>query len=227
MAVVDDDSPERGSALRAGFEPVRRDDLVDPCSRVDVGAIRLPPEPEPEVLEADREPDHDPIARQDESVHRPDPRGRLADEPVGVGVAADDAVEGHDVRRFDGGGKLHEIAFDELDPVVQLESPSFLPGDVQGRGRPIDEDGMADPALEQLVVDDADPTADVEDGRARGTVRLQELEKHPRGPIRSIPAIPVAVVLSVAPIEDRREPLWLAPAAVHLDSLRDRARRTA
>ena len=66
------------------------------------------------------------------------------DERFGVGVAADDPVEGHDVRRFDGGGQLHEVALDELDPVGQVEALSFLPGDCQGRRRPIHEDGMAD-----------------------------------------------------------------------------------
>jgi hypothetical protein len=88
----------------------------------------------------------------------------------------------------------------------QVEPPSFLPGDCQGCSRSIHEDGMADPGLEQFLVDDAYPTADVEDGRAASAVRRQELEKHPRRPIRALPAIPVAVVLGIAPIEHRREP---------------------
>ena len=165
-AVVDHDPPEGRLALRPRMEPVRRRDLVDPRGRVGVGAIGPPPQPHPEVLEADRDPDHESVARQDEPVGGPGAGGRQADEPFGVGVAADDPVERHDVRGLDGGGALDEVTLDELDPVEQVEPPSLVTRDLQRRRRPIHEHRVAGAGPEQLLVDDADPAADVEDGRA-------------------------------------------------------------
>ena len=97
----------------------------------------------------------------------------------------------------------------------RLSRRSLLPRDLQRRRRPIDEHGVAGAGPEQLLVDDADPTADIEDGRAGRAVRRQELEQHPRRLVRPVLAIPVAVALGVPPIEDRREPFRVAPAAVH------------
>jgi deazaflavin-dependent oxidoreductase (nitroreductase family) len=159
------------------------------------------------------------IAGQHESVGGPGAGRRQANQPFGVRVTADDPVERHDVGSVDGGRLSHEVALDEVDPVKQLEPARLLTSDVERRRRPVHQDSMPGSGPEQLVVDDADAAADVEDGRARGAVRRKQLEQHPRGPVRSVATVAVAIAVGVAAVEDRCEPVGVAPAGVHGCSL--------
>ncbi len=92
----------------------------------------------------------------------PRPLGRQPDERRDVRVAAHDPVEGHDVRRVDGGRAAHEIALDELDPVEQPGAARLFAGDLEVGRRAVDEHGMTGAGAEQLLIDDPDPATDVE-----------------------------------------------------------------
>ena len=153
-------------ALRARAEPVRGRDRIDPCGRVDVRAISLSPQAEPEVLEADRQPDQAAVARQDEAVCGPDPRGRQADERLRVGVAADDPVERHDVGGIDRGGPPTKSPSTNSIRSSRSSRRASWRATSRDAVEPSTSTAWPGAGPEQLLIDDADPTADVEDGRA-------------------------------------------------------------
>lgn len=103
-----------------------------------------------------------------------------------IGIAADHAVESHDIRRIDGGRDRSKVGMSEGHPsgVTQPCRLGRGNGDVS-LGR-VNLGGAGKPVFEQHVVDGPDSATDVEESRAggKGTLadRIQELSRGWVGP---------------------------------------------
>ncbi|KAF2413241.1 hypothetical protein B1729_10820 [Microbacterium sp. B35-04] len=118
--------------------------------------------------------------------------GGSAEQPLVVGVAADDTMQHDDVCRLDGlrgAGEVHPQGprHASAQPRLVEEPRSF--GLV--RGRELDVGGVRRAPLERLELDVADPTTDLEQRRAVETQRVGELEHELRA--RREPLAPVSL----------------------------------
>jgi hypothetical protein len=90
-----------------------------------------------------------------------------ADERVWIGIAADNAIHHDDVCRRDGARFTHEVAKPSLDAVGHPVLAEQLRCDRLVSGRKLDVGDVCRPGLQQLELDLADTTADLEDVIAR------------------------------------------------------------
>ena len=202
---VVDDHRQIGSASRATWPATHRSLPSGGRQRVCArgGGTR--------VLEADRDPDHEPIARQDQPVGGPEPRGRTARRAPRRPGSSRRPGRGSRCppvrwRRPAGRNRPRRTRSGRAGRAAQLPA-----GRPQRRRRPIHENGVAGAGPEQLLVDDADPAADVEDGRAGRAVRRQELEQHPR----RLDPVPFLRYRSRSPSAFRRSKIDVNPSGSH------------
>ena len=93
-------------------------------------------------------------------------RGGFEQRP-GVVVAADDPVQGHDVRRRQLPGEIHEVPVQVLDPPGQAPAFRFLLRGLQIPGGGVHVDRLGRPCRQEPVMHRTEAAADVQD-RAPG-----------------------------------------------------------
>ena len=106
------------------------------------------------------------VARQDEAVEALRTLGRKPDQLVHVRIHVHHAVECHDVGRRDRLRELHEVAVSVRDSATEAAALALLTSRLEvGRGC-VDAHRLGRASVEQLMLDRADPAADVEQRRA-------------------------------------------------------------
>src|SRR5688500_2771675 len=123
------------------------------------------------------------VTRVDEAVSATGPGDRLGHERVHVRVAADHAVEGHDVAVAERRRDRHVIAGLVSDPVGSPLPDGLLACDLDECGRPVDVDRAGSTEPEERLVNGADSGSDVENRlafHAAGAQALDEPAGRPR-----------------------------------------------
>ncbi len=192
-ALQGDDLPEVADINGRGDQPVLSGYLQDPLRRVQKHLELPPPNPQSPVADPDSETGPPPLLRE---AHHQDPSrviGGRAGERGHVRVAADDAVQHHDVSGRHLAAGLGEIEHPAVHQVLEARLPQ------QGRRRrfvsrcELDAHGPADPCLQQLDLDRADPPAHLEQAAAFQAA-LSEQSHQPRGyPIEASTPVPACL----------------------------------
>ena len=119
-----------------------------------------------------------------------------------VRVAADHAVEGHDVGRLHLLGEVHEVPIPVDLTIPEPASLRLEPGRRQVRSREVDVDGAGGARSEQLVLDRPDPAPDVEQARPAHPFRDQCVEEALGVARRPVAPVVVELALGVAIVEE-------------------------
>ena len=138
------------------------------------------------------------------------------DEARHVVVAADDAIQGHDVDGIQGGCQLDDVALKVTDPVGVPPDEGLVAGRLQvGRGR-VDVDAVGGAGGEKAVLDGAYAPADVEEGRV-GHPGSAKSSHESSGGSRGAPAAVASELTSrQAAVEFLDDPLALGAGHDHL-----------
>jgi hypothetical protein len=86
------------------------------------------------------------------------------EQRLGIVVAADDPVQGHDVRRRHLGGQVHEIPVKMPDSPRQAQPLRFPLRGLQVPGGGVDVDSLARPSRQEPVMDRSEAASDIQDG---------------------------------------------------------------
>jgi len=78
-------------------------------------------------------------------------------------IATDHSIQRDHVGGLEGGGHGAEVSVDEVDPAIMPDARGFLAGDIDEGLRAVDVCRARETPAEQLVMDDADSTADVQE----------------------------------------------------------------
>src|SRR5262245_8077816 len=141
----------------------------------------LSKQPEDQVLAGDGEP-RDGVTgwvAEDEESSRV--RGRGRQQPLVVGVAADDAVEHDHVGRVEAIAVDRDVVEPPLRSVLESGLAEELSGFLVVGRRELEVDGSGRAALEQLDLDLPDAAADLEHARTLDPALLEELDHAPGG----------------------------------------------
>ena len=128
----------------------------------------MTPEPAPGIHRSHKEPGVPARPRVGEGDQAPGMVGGGPEESGIIGIAADHPVEGHDVRGIDGRRDRAEVGVSKGHP-IRVPQPLRLgrsDGDVGLGG--VNLGGAREAVLEQNVVNDTNPSADIEERRAGG-----------------------------------------------------------
>jgi len=129
---------------------------------MDVGLKWIPANAANEILDNNPRFEYPPFAWIHRAVETTRLRRRGIHELLHIGVAADDAIERHDIRRGDPGREIHEIPTEKTDLLTMTLTRRFLLGDVDICISGVDMDCRPRPRREQLVMYDADARANIE-----------------------------------------------------------------
>ena len=91
----------------------------------------------------------------------------MADERIHIGIAADDAVQCHDVGFWQLRCELHEVPVYEADAITVTAARCLAPRGFDVLGRDVDMHRLARAGIEQQVMDRADAAADVDERTRR------------------------------------------------------------
>jgi len=129
------------------------------------------------------------LAWEDRSPYSLRARRRVRDEHLHVGIAADHSIERDYIRRVYLRSERHKIALQKSHAIGMATSLGLICSSSDVRGRSIYMDRGISAPLEQLMMDDTDSTADVEEGRATHAGSRQLIEQQLRrfvGPLLAI-----------------------------------------
>ena len=135
---------------------------IDGLDRVDVGLKRIPDNAPSKIFEGNPRFEQRPFTGINGAVEATRLRRRGVHELLHIGVAADDAIEGHDVRCGDLGREIHEIPTEKTDLLTMPLARRLLLGDVDICIRSVNMDCRPRSRREQFVMNDADACANIE-----------------------------------------------------------------
>jgi len=139
----------------------------DPRRWMHEGSERRAAEASNTVLEPGRQPNPPFPARIDRAVEAARLGRRKPDQRLHLGIAADHPIEGDQVGNLDSLGEGDEVPAYEPDSVTMAPAGGLFRRDLEKGGGNIEVDGLLDVGTQQLVMNRADSTPDVEEGGGR------------------------------------------------------------
>jgi AmiR/NasT family two-component response regulator len=199
-ALEDRDLPEPARVLMHRLQTRSVGGGKDPRWRMHEGP-EVVDGPEPDVDDVPTEPKPPGVARETEHEEPACVAPGRADEQIGIRIAADDTVHHHHVGWFDLGLRNHEIAVYAPDSLREAAFGEQCCGFLVVALGDLDDRRLLRTLFEQLDVDRADPSADLEHARALDPP-LGELVHHPtRGLVEAIIRLDLRELLERAGFE--------------------------
>ena len=211
--LVQDDPPGERPLLTGQPEAGLGDERIHGGVGVEERPIPEAAQPEPHVQDRKGPAQQTSVPRQHQSIQRTSAGRGQAHERLHVRVAADHAIEGHDVGGVDLRCLRHEVAIDERKSFERAASTRFSPCRLDRGRRGVDQDGPRGACPEQLVIDDADPTADVEHARRADAAVAEHRDEHRGRVVGTVPSIALEILFGALLIEDLEA--TVAAARVH------------
>ena len=201
-AFEDRDSPEPGAFARGRTETLALDDFEHCVLRVDVAAEVTAPQSRPQIEDAVRPAGKRDVGWVRERQQPPRLARRDRQQSLVVRVAADDAVQEHDVGGGDGVRVLRRIHDSTVDPGFE----PMLAGEGAGlslvRRRQLGVGRAGRAAFEQLELERPDAATDLEDLVALDPSRRDQVNEPPTRPTGAAPAIARGVAAGQLLVEE-------------------------
>ena len=124
------------------------------------------------------------VARVNSAEQPPCLESGVPDEQIHVRVAADHAIERDDVSIGKRACQLDEVSTEEAHAVAMPPPTGLVLRRRDVVGRHVDVERLARARIEQGVMNGANPTADVQEGRARDAGRAKIVDQEPRAVVR-------------------------------------------